>query len=79
VPNSKPTAKPITVKLDCQLGRALREYKKATKLPPAEIVYRALVCYWAKQKTKAGAEALNTAELLTDEAWAAYLDDGAQP
>ena len=71
---SKETSgKPITIKLDGQLGRALRQYKKDTKLAPAEVVYRALLYYWLAQKTSAAAHAVNTAELKTDEAWAAFL------
>ena len=63
VPNQL-TAKPITIKLDENLGLALRKYKKATGLPPAEVVYRALICYWTAQRTVDGAEALATADEL---------------
>ncbi len=58
------TDRPITVKLDGNLGLALRKYKRATKLPPAEVVYRALVCYWTAQGTIDAAEALATADEL---------------
>lgn len=70
------SAKPITIKLDGQLGRALRQYKKDTGLSPAEVAFRALICYWTEQKTREAIEALSTADLRTGEAWAAYLDTG---
>jgi|HubBroStandDraft_4_1064222.scaffolds.fasta_scaffold378625_2 hypothetical protein len=44
-----------------------------------EITYRALLCYWQKQGTKDAVHAVNTADLKTDEAWAAYLDKGEFP
>jgi len=66
--------KPITIKLDRQLGLALRQYKKDTNLAPAEVVYRALLYYWLAQNTSAAAHAVNTADLKTDEAWAAFLE-----
>jgi hypothetical protein len=66
-------SKPITIKLDRMLGLALRQYKKDTKLAPAEVVYRALLYYWLAKKTSAAEHAVNTAELKTDEAWAAFL------
>lgn len=73
---NKIATKPITVTLDGQLGRALRQYKKDTKLTHAEVVYRALICYWLQQNTPAASLAVNTADLRTEEAWAAYLDIG---
>lgn len=60
----EPTAKPITIRLDENLGLALRKYKQATGIPPAEVVYRALICYWTAQRTVDGAEALATADEL---------------
>lgn len=60
----QPTAKPISIHLDSRLGLALRQYKEETKLPCAEVVYRALICYWAAQKTHASAVALATADEL---------------
>jgi len=65
--------KDVRVSLDSQLGTALRAYAKAVRLPMNEVAYRALICYWTAQRTKEGTEALNTADLRTCEAWAAYL------
>jgi hypothetical protein len=73
---SKPVRKGVSVSLDAQLGTALREHAKAVRLPMNEIVYRALVCYWTAQKTKEGTEALDIADLRTDEAWDSYLSKG---
>ncbi len=61
---SQPTDKPINIKLDGHLGLALRKYKRATDLPPVEVVYRALICYWTAQGTIDAAEALATADEL---------------
>lgn len=70
------SGKPISIKLDGQLGRALRQYRRGTGLAANEVVYRALICYWVKQRTPEATLAINTADLKTDEAWAAYLDKG---
>jgi len=73
MPQETAHGKQITVKLDEQLGRALRQYKRDTGLAINEVVYRALLCYWLQQNTPASSLAVNTAELKTDEAWAAFL------
>lgn len=64
----------ITVKLDDQLGQALRRYKKDADLPITEIVQRALICYWLTQNTPAASLAVNTASQQPDEPNAAYID-----
>jgi hypothetical protein len=64
--------------LDAQLGKALREYSRAVREPMSEIVYRALISYWANQKTKAATFAVNTADLKTDEAWSAFLAESEE-
>jgi len=69
VPDSKPTAKPISIKLDYGLGNALREYKRATRIPIADIVYRALICYWASQKSPEAATSLAIADMYPGEEW----------
>jgi hypothetical protein len=69
----------VRIGIDAQLGKALRQYSKSVRLPMNEITYRALLCYWQKQGTKDAVHAVNTADLKTDEAWAAYLDKGEFP
>jgi len=70
MPPSKPTDKPITVKLDGHVGQALRQYKNATKLPISQIVYRAILCYWVGQNTPEAAHAISVAEFYGDESYA---------
>lgn len=72
----RPVRKDVNVSLDAQLGKALREYAKSVRLPMNEITYRALLCYWIKQGTKEAVQAVNTADLKTNEAWSAFLDEG---
>jgi hypothetical protein len=81
MPRKHTSGKSITIKLDRMLGLALRQYTKDTNLPPAEVIYRALLYYWMAQNTSAAAHAVNTADLKTDEAWAAFLatDEEANP
>jgi hypothetical protein len=63
----------ITVKLEEQFGRALRQYKKDADLPITEIVQRALICYWLTQNNPAASFAVNTASQQQDEPTKAYI------